>query len=59
MYPFREALKAYEIIAAVQKALHGRLVNGKTFEYAGQLGELSTSPGYFCVGIRYKYHGSV
>ncbi len=57
--PFREALKAYEIIAAVQKALHGRLVNGKTFKYAGMLGELATAPGYFCVGIRYKYHGSV
>lgn len=57
--PFRESMKAYEIIAAVHEALQGRRINGKVYEYAGQLGELATAPGYFCAGIRYKYHGSV
>jgi len=57
--PHRESMKAYETIGAVHTALQGKLINGKVFEYAGQLGELATAPGYFCAGIRYKYHGSI
>jgi hypothetical protein len=57
--PFRESMRAYEAMAAVHKALQGKRINGKVFEYAGMLGELATAPGYFCAGIRYEYHGSV
>jgi len=57
--PFIEAIKAYEIIAAVQEALHNKVINGKVFKFAGQLGELTTAPDYFCVGVRFSYHNSI
>lgn len=57
--PDADSMIAYRVIKAVHKALHEKMVNGKQLLSAGQLGELATAPGYFCAGMRFKYHGTI
>lgn len=57
--PDNDHMSAYRVLRTVHKALHSQMVNGKQILYAGQLGELATAPGYFCAGMRFKYHGTI
>jgi hypothetical protein len=57
--PSAEHMTAYAVIDAVMDVLHGELINKKHVEFYGQLGELATAPGYFCVGARFRYHTTI
>lgn len=50
---------AYQIQQVVRKAIHDKKINGKYLLFDGQLGELTTAAGYFCVGQRFKYYGII
>lgn len=57
--PMSQNHVAYQIQQAVRKALHNKKINGQYLLFDGQLGELTTAAGYFCVGQRFKYYGII
>jgi hypothetical protein len=56
--PEADSMAAYKVIRTVKAALHEQVINGKQFLFAGQLGELATASGYFCVGMRFRFNST-
>lgn len=57
--PYSYDYKAYDIQARIFELLQRKKVNKRYLEFEGQLGELSTADGFFCVGSRYQFYRTV
>jgi hypothetical protein len=47
---------AYRIQARIRKLLHNKQVGQIIPYFVGQLGDLPSASGFFCVGSRYEYY---
>jgi hypothetical protein len=50
---------AYKVIARVNKLLHKAEINNKQLSFDGQLGDLATAQGFFCVGARFCFYSLI
>ena len=57
--PKSESHISYQIQQAVLQAIRNKKINGRYLLFDGQLGELPTANGYFCVGQRFKYYAVI
>jgi hypothetical protein len=54
--PAKQDYLAYRAIARVEKLLFNQEINNRIYEFEGQLGELPTLAGFFCVGARFSFY---
>ena len=54
--PAKQDYIADRIISRVTKLLNNKNLNGAYIKFAGQLGELPSMSGFYCVGIRFDYY---
>lgn len=57
--PAVEDFKARQIIGRVVDLLKGERINGRYLTFRGQLGELPTTTGFYCYGVRFGYFSPV
>jgi hypothetical protein len=50
---------AYQVNEQIYKLLHKKKINNRYLYFEGQLGELSTMPGFFCAGSRYTFNRKI
>lgn len=54
--PISQDYIAHRIQKRVKELLHKKKFNNRYLKYEGQLGELPTANGFFCVGSRFKFY---
>lgn len=54
--PAKQDYIADRIIGRVSALLNNKSLNGVYLKFAGQLGELPTMSGFYCVGVRFNFY---
>lgn len=54
--PAKQDYIADRIISRVSALLNNKDLNGVYLKFAGQLGELPTMSGFYCVGVRFNFY---
>lgn len=57
--PSGQNIIAYKILQRVYEIFHKKEVNCQHFELYGQLGELTTSSGFFCCASRFNFYSQI
>ena len=57
--PAMQDYMAYRIQARVNAVLHNYEANGRKYYFYGQLGEMPTMNGFFCVANRYVFYATI
>ena len=57
--PSGQNILAYKILQRVYELFHKQKVNCRRLELYGQLGELTTSEGFFCCASRFTFYSQV
>ncbi|NLZ50752.1 MAG: hypothetical protein GX899_03480 [Rikenellaceae bacterium] len=57
--PAKDDYVAYKIQGRIKQILHGHEVGSRKYYFYGQLGELLTMDGFFCVGNRFVFYATI
>ncbi len=57
--PAKQDYIAYKIQARIKEILHNYEVGSRKYYFYGQLGELPTMDGFFCVGSRFVFYATI
>jgi len=57
--PAMEDYKARQIVGRVVDVLNNKSINGRYLKAKGQLGELPTVSGFYCIGVRFGFYSPI